>query len=189
MFNHKHTASYIALCEAAKHQREQLETARRVQSAVNFRSSARSGINVTQGAEGRKRFTSDSSQSRGEKAGPDAVAAVDVAPITPTSDSTNKGAINAEFYRQLKAILKIVLPLGSKQFALLVVHSTFLLGRTYLSILGARIDGLIGRTITMRDAGGFKKAMLFWFMLAVPAVFTNAMASIADDGIADSFFD
>lgn len=78
-------------------------------------------------------------------------------PPAPSSSSSSKRApttaataqrvgVNREFFRQLAAILRIIIPHAtSKEVWLLGAHTTFLLLRTYLSLLVAQLDGkLVG---------------------------------------------
>jgi ATP-binding cassette subfamily D (ALD) long-chain fatty acid import protein len=66
-----------------------------------------------------------------------------------TKPATAKDArvgVNKEFFRQLGAIFKIIIPRAtSKEVFLVVAHTSFLLLRTYLSLLVAQLDGkLVG---------------------------------------------
>jgi hypothetical protein len=56
-----------------------------------------------------------------------------------------------------------------------LLHSTFLVLRTVLSIAGARLDGRIVRDLVSADAKGFLKGLGLWFALAVPSTYTNSM--------------
>jgi len=60
--------------------------------------------------------------------------------------TVNKVGVNKEFFRQLRAILRIIVPRKrSKEVILILAHSSFLLLRTYLSLLVAKLDGkLVG---------------------------------------------
>lgn len=56
--------------------------------------------------------------------------------------------VNHEFLHQLRAIAKILFPHWyTKEAFLLVLHSAFLILRTYLSVVVARIDGRIVRDL------------------------------------------
>lgn len=82
---------------------------------------------------------------------------------------------NAAFFKQLRAILRIVLPrLASKESFLLLLQSFFLVFRTYLSLLGAQLDGLIVKHLVSGNAQGFAAGILQWYLLAIPSAYTNA---------------
>lgn len=52
-------------------------------------------------------------------------------------------------------LLKIVFPqLISKESLMLLLHTSFLIGRTFLSILVAKLDGVIVKTLVGRDGKG-----------------------------------
>ena len=64
------------------------------------------------------------------------------------SDSTksDKVGVNKQFYNQISYILKICIPSWrSKTFGILVLHTCFLILRTYLSVVVARLDGRLVR--------------------------------------------
>ncbi|KAH6906187.1 ATP-binding cassette transporter [Coprinopsis sp. MPI-PUGE-AT-0042] len=108
-------------------------------------------------------------------------------PLLP-AQTKSKPNIDAAFLKQLGSILtRIVLPPSrwkgegtsplwkSKEVALIVVHSSFLVLRTYLSILVARLDGRIVRDLVRADGRGFLKGLALWFLLAIPSTYTNSM--------------
>lgn len=72
-------------------------------------------------------------------------------PLKPLAGSpTAKVGVNKEFFRQLAAIFKIIIPRAhSKEVFLIAAHTSFLLLRTYLSLLVARLDGkLVGDLVS-----------------------------------------
>ncbi|KAJ3512874.1 hypothetical protein NMY22_g15209 [Coprinellus aureogranulatus] len=108
-------------------------------------------------------------------------------PLLPPS-AQNKPNIDMSFLRQLRAILlRIVLPPSSwdgkgasplwrsRQVGILTLHSAFLVLRTVLSILVARLDGRIVRDLVKGDGKGFLKGLGLWFVLAIPSTYTNSM--------------
>lgn len=110
-------------------------------------------------------------------------------PLLP-AQTKSKPNIDVAFLKQLVSILtRIVLPPSrwqgegtsplwrSKEVALIVVHSGFLVLRTYLSILVARLDGRIVRDLVRADGKGFLKGLALWFLLAIPSTYTNSMVS------------
>ena len=69
-------------------------------------------------------------------------------PLFPVVDVVKKVGVNDEFFRQLRAIAKILFPnYHTKEVFLLILHSIFLILRTYLSVVVARIDGRIVRDL------------------------------------------
>ncbi|KAF8734819.1 ABC transporter transmembrane region 2, partial [Rhizoctonia solani] len=90
----------------------------------------------------------------------------------PPLPSNYKPSVNKAFFRQLSALLKIAL---RGQHGLIVLHTFFLLLRTGLSVLVARLDGLIARNLVSADFKGFVRGMGLWLLLALPSSYTNAM--------------
>ncbi|KAI5833092.1 hypothetical protein K523DRAFT_343601 [Schizophyllum commune Tattone D] len=97
-------------------------------------------------------------------------------PLLPPS-TKQKPNINGAFLRQLRAIVfRIAMPsLRSKEALITFMHSFFLLMRTYLSVLVAKLDGAIVRDLIRGDGNGFLKGLGLWFLLAVPSTYTNTM--------------
>lgn len=59
-----------------------------------------------------------------------------------------KVGVNKEFFRQIESIFKILIPkLHCKETFILVLHTTFLVLRTYLSVVVARLDGAIVKNL------------------------------------------
>ncbi|KAJ3503896.1 hypothetical protein NLJ89_g8229 [Agrocybe chaxingu] len=114
-------------------------------------------------------------------------------PIQPTSKSkfvadtphfpllvgtaASKPNIDLAFLAQLRAIFfRIAIPSWrSSEAGIVALHSTFLVLRTVLSIMVARLDGRIVRDIVKADGKGFLKGLALWFLLAIPSSFTNSM--------------
>ncbi|WFD03284.1 ATP-binding cassette long-chain fatty acid transporter pxa1 [Malassezia obtusa] len=104
------------------------------------------------------------------------------AKITPeagesiTSASVLRVGVDREFFRQLRALLRIMIPgPRTKEVLIFSMHTFFLVMRTYLSVLVARLDGAIVKTLISGDGPGFLRGLFLWFALAVPATYTNAM--------------
>ena len=56
--------------------------------------------------------------------------------------------VDIVFFRRLGGILKIAIPgFSSKEFSLLLLHSAFLIIRTWLSVVVANLDGLLVKTL------------------------------------------
>lgn len=65
--------------------------------------------------------------------------------------SSVKVGVNKEFFRQIEAIFKILIPkLRCKETFILVLHTTFLVLRTYLSVVVARLDGAIVKDLVRK---------------------------------------
>ncbi|TFK39278.1 ABC transporter transmembrane region 2-domain-containing protein [Crucibulum laeve] len=103
-------------------------------------------------------------------------------PLPPQAKS--KPNIDAAFLKQLRAILlRVAMPnltssgasLFSKETSIVLGHSFFLVLRTVLSIMVARLDGRIVRDLVRADGKGFLKGLGLWFLLAVPSTYTNSM--------------
>jgi ATP-binding cassette subfamily D (ALD) long-chain fatty acid import protein len=101
------------------------------------------------------------------------------APHFPTIQvpaSKQRVAVDKEFFRQLRALLMILIPrIRSKETFLLLMHSVFLILRTWLSVVVAKLDGSIVRSIVSADGKGFMRGLGWWFTIAIPAVYTNSM--------------
>ncbi|KAF8519444.1 ABC transporter transmembrane region 2-domain-containing protein [Gautieria morchelliformis] len=77
---------------------------------------------------------------------------------------------------QLISLLRLAFPsVRSKQAMILLLHSTFLVLRTYLSVLVAKLDGRIARDLVSANAAGFGRGLVLWFLLAIPSTYTNSM--------------
>ncbi|KAJ3168723.1 hypothetical protein HDU87_000969 [Geranomyces variabilis] len=87
-----------------------------------------------------------------------------------------KVAVDRRFFNQLKYIWAICVPnYRSKTILILILHTTFLVLRTYLSVVVARLDGRLVRDLVAADAKSFGKGLMYWFAVAVPATYTNSM--------------
>ncbi|WAQ91065.1 hypothetical protein PtA15_13A466 [Puccinia triticina] len=96
--------------------------------------------------------------------------------------------VNREFFRQLKCLFMIIIPRStSKEVFMVLVHTFFLLMRTYLSFLVARLDGIIVRDLVSADLKGFAKGLLYWYLLAIPSTYTNSMIRFLQSKLALSF--
>ncbi|CAJ0631262.1 14455_t:CDS:10 [Entrophospora sp. SA101] len=63
-----------------------------------------------------------------------------------------KVGVNRQFFRQLQAIIKIIIPkIRSKELSILFLHSLFLVLRTWLSIVVAKLDGRIVRDLVAEN--------------------------------------
>lgn len=102
--------------------------------------------------------------------------------------SAKKVGVNREFFRQLRAIFKVIVPRSSsKEVFIFLLHTAFLVLRTYLSVLVARLDGRIVRDLVTANAKGFMKGLGLWFLLAIPSTYTNSMIRYLQSKLAIGF--
>lgn len=103
-----------------------------------------------------------------------------------------KVGVNKQFLQQLESISTILFPhWRTKETFLLILHSIFLVLRTYLSVVVARLDGrivkdlvsiyliffMVSHSLLKVNGHGkrFLKGLLYWFAIAIPATYTNSM--------------
>ncbi|XP_051976250.1 ATP-binding cassette sub-family D member 2 [Xyrauchen texanus] len=93
-----------------------------------------------------------------------------------TISSLNKSAgVNAEFFKQVLELVKIVFPrFVTKELGLLCLHSIALVSRTFLSIYVAGLDGKIVKTIVEKQPRSFMLKLMKWILIAIPATFVNS---------------
>ncbi|XP_068611198.1 ATP-binding cassette sub-family D member 2-like [Brachionichthys hirsutus] len=84
-------------------------------------------------------------------------------------------AVNAEFFRQILDLGKILFPkLLSRELCLLCLHSVALVSRTFLSIYVAGLDGKIVKSIVEKKPERFAIQLMKWLLVAIPATFVNS---------------
>ncbi|KAL7624578.1 ATP-binding cassette long-chain fatty acid transporter pxa2 [Parahypoxylon ruwenzoriense] len=89
-----------------------------------------------------------------------------------------KVELNREFFGSLLRLLRIVVPgARSKEARLLFSHSFFLVVRTLISLKVAEMDGAIVKALVKGSGREFLTRIVWWMLIAVPATFTNSMAS------------
>ncbi|KAF8480250.1 ABC transporter transmembrane region 2-domain-containing protein [Russula ochroleuca] len=94
--------------------------------------------------------------------------------LSPSEQS--KPNVDRSFLRQLLAILRITFPsYRSPEVGIVLVHSTFLVLRTVLSVGIAKLDGKIVKALVSADGRGFLRGLGLWFLLAIPSTYTNSM--------------
>ncbi|ORZ40258.1 ABC transporter transmembrane region 2-domain-containing protein [Catenaria anguillulae PL171] len=120
---------------------------------------------------------------------PDADAQFEIRQLFAQLPPTNQRVgVNKEFFRQLKAILRICIPgIKSKEILILALHTLFLLLRTYLSVVVARIDGRIVRDLVAANGKEFLRGLGYWFAIALPATYTNSMIRYLQSKLAIAF--
>ncbi len=90
-----------------------------------------------------------------------------------------KVELDREFFKNLFRLLKIVIPgWRSKEFRLLISHTVFLVVRTLLSLYVAELDGRLVSSLVKGRGKDFLLGLCWWMVVAIPATFTNSMASL-----------
>ncbi|KAM6153196.1 ATP-binding cassette sub-family D member 2 isoform 5-T5 [Erethizon dorsatum] len=83
--------------------------------------------------------------------------------------------VNADFFRQLLELRKILFPkLVTTETGWLCLHSVALISRTFLSIYVAGLDGKIVKSIVEKKPRTFIFKIVKWLMIAIPATFVNS---------------
>lgn len=99
-----------------------------------------------------------------------------------------KPGLNVAFVHQFMAIMQIAVPrLGSKESALLAMHAAFLVFRTYLSLVVARMDGEIVRDLIAGQGKAFMLGIGKWLGIGVMASYTNSMIKFLQAKISIAF--
>ena len=97
-------------------------------------------------------------------------------------------AVDKVFLRQLLKLLRISIPsVFSKEFAMLIMHTSSLVSRTFLSIYVAKLDGKIVKAIVERNIQRFLTLLLYWLLVAVPATFVNSLIRYLECKLALAF--
>lgn len=93
--------------------------------------------------------------------------------------------VDRVFLKQLLKLLKISIPsVLTKEFALLVLHTSSLVARTFLSIYIAHLDGRLVKSIVERQPYMFARHCLTWVLLALPATFVNSLIRYLESKLA-----
>ncbi len=99
-----------------------------------------------------------------------------------------KPGLNLAFLHQFLSLLNIMIPrFRSKETALLVSHGVFLVLRTYLSLVVARLDGAIVRDLVAGQGKSFMLGILRWLSVGTLASYTNAMIKFLQSKISIAF--
>ncbi|KAK4626711.1 Peroxisomal long-chain fatty acid import protein 2 [Fulvia fulva] len=99
-----------------------------------------------------------------------------------------KPGLNVAFVHQFMAIMQIAVPrLGSKESGLLTTHAFFLLLRTYLSLVVARLDGDIVRDLVAGKGRDFLLGLAKWLSVGVIGSYTNSMIKFLQAKISIAF--
>ncbi|KAI5781427.1 ABC transporter transmembrane region 2-domain-containing protein [Geopyxis carbonaria] len=99
-----------------------------------------------------------------------------------------KPGLNIAFLHQMLSLLSIMIPrLTSKESFLLLLHTIFLVSRTYLSLVVARLDGAIVRDLVAGNGKAFGWGIAAWLGIGIPAVYCNAMIKYLQAKISIAF--
>ena len=106
----------------------------------------------------------------------------------PTPPSQAKPGLNLAFLHQFLSLLSIMIPRWkSKETGLLLSHGVFLLLRTYLSLVIARLDGEIVRDLVAGHGKAFAWGMSKWMAIGAVGSYTNAMIKYMQSKVSIAF--
>ncbi|KAJ8324078.1 hypothetical protein BDV3_002041 [Batrachochytrium dendrobatidis] len=101
---------------------------------------------------------------------------VDTADGSFKVDKSVKVAVDGRFFKQLVHILKICIPSWRSSTVLIIMlHTFFLVLRTHLTVIVARIEGRLVKNMVAADGKSFLKGLGFFMAISIPATFTNSM--------------
>ena len=101
---------------------------------------------------------------------------------------STKPGLNLAFLHQFLSLLSIMIPRwGCKETGLLVSHGVFLLLRTYLSLVVARLDGEIVRDLVAGNGRAFLWGICKWCGIGSLASYTNAMIKFLQSKVSIAF--
>ncbi|KAK5154984.1 hypothetical protein LTR04_005885 [Oleoguttula sp. CCFEE 6159] len=96
--------------------------------------------------------------------------------------------LNLAFLHQFMSLLTIMIPRwSSKETCLLLSHGVFLLLRTYLSLVVARLDGEIVRDLVGGNGRAFMWGIAKWCGIGAFASYTNAMIKFLQSKVSIAF--
>ncbi|EOO00794.1 putative peroxisomal long-chain fatty acid import protein [Phaeoacremonium minimum UCRPA7] len=99
-----------------------------------------------------------------------------------------KPGLNLAFLHQFLSLMSIMIPRwSSKEAGLLVSHGAFLMLRTYLSLVVARLDGEIVRDLVTGNGKKFLWGIVKWCGLGGFASYTNAMIKFLESKVSIAF--
>lgn len=106
---------------------------------------------------------------------------------TVPSAQTRPG-LNLAFLHQFLSLMSIMIPRwSSKEAGLLVSHGIFLMLRTYLSLVVARLDGELVRDLVAGNGKPFLWGIVKWCGLGSFASYTNAMIKFLESKVSIAF--
>ncbi|KAI9841427.1 MAG: hypothetical protein M1837_000703 [Sclerophora amabilis] len=99
-----------------------------------------------------------------------------------------KPGLNLAFLHQFLSLFSIMVPRwSSKETGLLLSHGVFLILRTYLSLVVARLDGEIVRDLVAGNGKAFIWGIIKWCGLGSLASYTNAMIKFLQSKVSIAF--
>ena len=99
-----------------------------------------------------------------------------------------KPGLNLAFLHQFLSLFNIMVPRWtSKEAGLLLSHSIFLMLRTYLSLVVARLDGEIVRDLVAGNGRAFLLGILKWCGIGAVASYVNAMIKFLKSKVSIAF--
>ncbi|KAH0422154.1 peroxisomal abc transporter [Colletotrichum camelliae] len=99
-----------------------------------------------------------------------------------------KPGLNLAFLHQFLSLMSIMIPRwSSKEAGLLLSHGVFLMLRTYLSLVVARLDGEIVRDLVAGQGKKFLWGLAKWCGLGGFASYTNAMIKFLESKVSIAF--
>lgn len=99
-----------------------------------------------------------------------------------------KPGLNLAFLHQFLSLLSIMIPRwNSKETGLLISHSAFLMLRTYLSLVIARLDGEIVRDLVAGNGKGFLWGIVKWLGVGSFGSYTNATIKYLQSKVSIAF--
>jgi len=108
--------------------------------------------------------------------------------VDPLLQVKKKATTSKNFRANLIKLLKIVFPsLYCKETLLLLLHTSFLVVRTFLSIFVANLDGAIVKALVGRNGKGFLYYLSIWLLMAIPATYVNSMIKYLESKLSIAF--
>ncbi|KAI9820113.1 MAG: hypothetical protein M1832_003820 [Thelocarpon impressellum] len=99
-----------------------------------------------------------------------------------------KAGLNLAFLHQFLSLLSIMIPRwNSKETGLLLSHGGFLILRTYLSLVVARLDGEIVRDLVAGNGRAFSWGIVKWLGLGGFSSYTNAIIKYLQSKVSIAF--
>ncbi|XP_072026862.1 ATP-binding cassette sub-family D member 2-like [Amphiura filiformis] len=120
-----------------------------------------------------------------EENGEDTKGRIEVQEHSTKKSSTS---VDADFYRRILKLLKIIMPgIWTKEFGLLLLHTSSLVARTFLSIYVAQLEGGMVKAIVQTDVWVFLGYIMKWLGVAIPATFVNSAIRFLESNLALAF--
>ncbi|KAL1590800.1 hypothetical protein WHR41_00284 [Cladosporium halotolerans] len=99
-----------------------------------------------------------------------------------------KPGLNVAFLHQFLSLMNVMVPRWrSKEAGLLTTHAVFLLARTYLSLVVARLDGEIVRDLVAGKGKAFLLGICKWLAIGSVSSYTNSMIKFLQSKISIAF--